>query len=420
MAGLIAETGRTLRQSEFAALAELAREPKETLDAELLTVARFLTGGDRLVREGLLARFGIFGIRLSTSLLRQGSNSAAALAGELIARSGLAELERVLHTQFAERRDLWRGSLRRRRRPAGLHEAGRVGRGRGRDVRLSRPPLPRDHLMGFDELRAIALFDGLGDDRLTELMAGGEESVVRRRGGALPRGTAGRSVVGPARGVHHLGAPGRPRGDGARRDVVTGSVGGGFRAWDEHGVYLATGRASRTAASCGVPAERLRECADAWFPFGVHFIQGLVEHRARHRVRGPPAGGAGRARHARRRVSRTRSTTRHRRRPARPDALDGHVRRAAVLARAAGPGADLGGPVRARSTRCAAGSSRRLRRWTRSRSRPGRMRCPTGSPATASNGTWLIAPPFAAAGLDIGWCERAAELLGRRSRWRPA
>jgi len=106
VSGLIAETGRTLRQSEFAALAELAREPKETLDAELLTVARFLKGGDRVVREGLLARFGIFGIRLSTSLLRQGSNSAAALAGELIARSGLAELERVLHTQFAERRDL--------------------------------------------------------------------------------------------------------------------------------------------------------------------------------------------------------------------------------------------------------------------------------------------------------------------------
>jgi hypothetical protein len=106
VSGLIAETGRTLRQSEFAALAELAREPKEALEAELLTVARFLKGGDRVVREGLLARFGIFGIRLSTSLLRQGSNSAAALAGELIARSGLAELERVLHTQFAERRDL--------------------------------------------------------------------------------------------------------------------------------------------------------------------------------------------------------------------------------------------------------------------------------------------------------------------------
>src|SRR5688500_16604343 len=75
VSGLIAETGRTLRQSEFAALAELAREPKESLEAELLTVARFLKGGDRVVREVLLARFGIFGIRLSTSLLRQGSAS---------------------------------------------------------------------------------------------------------------------------------------------------------------------------------------------------------------------------------------------------------------------------------------------------------------------------------------------------------
>jgi hypothetical protein len=106
VSGLIAETGRTLRQSEFAALAELAHQPKESLEAELLTVARFLKGGDRVIREGLLARFGLFGIRLSTSLLRQGVASAAALAGELVDRSGLGELERVLHTQFAERRGL--------------------------------------------------------------------------------------------------------------------------------------------------------------------------------------------------------------------------------------------------------------------------------------------------------------------------
>ena len=58
------------------------------------------------VRRRLLARFGLFGIRLSTSLIRQGAADPAALAKELVDRSGLRELEQVLHTQFTERRDV--------------------------------------------------------------------------------------------------------------------------------------------------------------------------------------------------------------------------------------------------------------------------------------------------------------------------
>jgi hypothetical protein len=53
-----------------------------------------------------LQRFGLFGIRLGTTLIRQGAGTPAALAGELVGRSGLSELERVLQTQFTERRDL--------------------------------------------------------------------------------------------------------------------------------------------------------------------------------------------------------------------------------------------------------------------------------------------------------------------------
>ena len=106
VAGLIAETGRTLRQTEFAALAALAAEPKADLESQLRSVDRFLRGPDPAGRRRLLERFGIFGIRLSTSLIRQGASSPAALATELVARSGLAELQRVLHTQFTQRRDL--------------------------------------------------------------------------------------------------------------------------------------------------------------------------------------------------------------------------------------------------------------------------------------------------------------------------
>jgi hypothetical protein len=109
VAGLLAQTGRTLRQTEFTALAELSRTPREDLDRDLLSVDRFLrtAGGPPAdVRSRLVHRFGIFGIRLSATLIRQGAQSPAALAAELVDRSGLPELQRVLHTQFAERRDL--------------------------------------------------------------------------------------------------------------------------------------------------------------------------------------------------------------------------------------------------------------------------------------------------------------------------
>jgi 50S ribosome-binding GTPase len=106
VAGLIAETGRTLRQTEFAAMAALAAEPKADLESQLRSVDRFLRGPDPAGRRQLLQRFGIFGVRLSTSLIRQGASSPAALATELVARSGLGELQRVLQTQFMQRRDL--------------------------------------------------------------------------------------------------------------------------------------------------------------------------------------------------------------------------------------------------------------------------------------------------------------------------
>lgn len=108
VAGLLAHTGRTLRQDEFAALADLATHPRDAVEAALLSADRFLR--DPLVPTGmggrLLQRFGMFGIRLSTTLIRQGVRGPEALAEELAERSGLRELQRVLHTQFGQRRDL--------------------------------------------------------------------------------------------------------------------------------------------------------------------------------------------------------------------------------------------------------------------------------------------------------------------------
>jgi hypothetical protein len=114
VAGLLAETGRTMRQDEFAALTALADLPRSDLDGMLLSVDRFSrtdlpdgkAGPDSDTRARLMERFGLFGVRLSTTLIRQGVTDPNAIASELVKRSGLDELRSVLTTQFSERRDL--------------------------------------------------------------------------------------------------------------------------------------------------------------------------------------------------------------------------------------------------------------------------------------------------------------------------
>jgi hypothetical protein len=111
VAGLLAQTARTLRQSEMAALTELAAAPRADLERVLLSVDRFTRPDAPVpvaagVRAALLARFGLFGIRLATSLIQQGGHSATSLAAELVRRSGLTELQETLAAQFTERRDM--------------------------------------------------------------------------------------------------------------------------------------------------------------------------------------------------------------------------------------------------------------------------------------------------------------------------
>lgn len=114
VAGLLAQTGRTLRQAEFDALVRLSRAPREEMEGLLLSTDRFLRADatdtsapdSSQARSGLLERFGLFGLRLSVTLIRQGTATPGALAEELVRRSGLNELQAVLTTQFAERRDL--------------------------------------------------------------------------------------------------------------------------------------------------------------------------------------------------------------------------------------------------------------------------------------------------------------------------
>ena len=128
------------------------------------------------------------------------------------------------------------------------------------------------------DLRSLALFDGLTDEQVDDLAAAGEIRVpgagVDLFREARPADVWWVLLSGSITLVRQVGG----------EEVVLGAMtspgqwAGGFRAWDPHGVYFATGRTdgadSRVLA---VPAAALRERADAWFPFGVHFISGLVD-----------------------------------------------------------------------------------------------------------------------------------------------
>ena len=117
---------------------------------------------------------------------------------------------------------------------------------------------------------------GLTDQQVAELATSGEEM-------SLEAGT-------------HLFDEGRPADDWwlllrGRIDLVRrighdeavmatmqtpGQWAGGFRAWDEHGVYMGSARVIETSRVFRVPAERLSAHGEAWFPFAVHLLRGLI------------------------------------------------------------------------------------------------------------------------------------------------
>jgi hypothetical protein len=108
VAGLVASAGRTLEEPEFDALAALAAIPKAELDPHLLSVDRFahkespLPGSPEL-RQLLLHRFGLFGVRLAVMLIRQGSDTVPTLAAQLVQRSGFGELRDAIGQCFTDR-----------------------------------------------------------------------------------------------------------------------------------------------------------------------------------------------------------------------------------------------------------------------------------------------------------------------------
>jgi hypothetical protein len=108
VAGLIAETGATLREDEMAALRALVSMPPDELEFLLLSVDRFcdpaLSPLPTGTRQDLLDRFGLFGVRFSLTELHDGVvETAASLSRTLVAESGIEQLAAVLDEHFAGR-----------------------------------------------------------------------------------------------------------------------------------------------------------------------------------------------------------------------------------------------------------------------------------------------------------------------------
>jgi signal transduction histidine kinase len=143
--------------------------------------------------------------------------------------------------------------------------------------------------MRLDDFRSLSIFDGLTDDQLGELVEGGTEVRIEPGVNLFQEGEYADFwwvlVDGAVDLIRHVG---REDTVVARMDVP-GRWAGGFRAWDEHGVYLATGRGVTGGRVLRVPAEVLRQWINSWFPFGGHLIAGLyrtarsIESTARQR-----------------------------------------------------------------------------------------------------------------------------------------
>jgi hypothetical protein len=114
VAGLLAASAATLREDEFRALGKLATAPTADVDRLLLSASRFATAESDVDvearrRAALLDRYGLYGVRLSVGLLRDGAvTTAGELSRELVVRSGSGPLRTVLTTRFAGRADVLR------------------------------------------------------------------------------------------------------------------------------------------------------------------------------------------------------------------------------------------------------------------------------------------------------------------------
>ena len=112
VAGLLAQSGATLREAEYQALTAVAELPPERLGLLLASADRFVADDPevpltQVERADLVRRLGLFGVGLAVQLIAAGeAPDSDTLSTALVERSGVEDLRRVLMTQFAARREL--------------------------------------------------------------------------------------------------------------------------------------------------------------------------------------------------------------------------------------------------------------------------------------------------------------------------
>jgi signal transduction histidine kinase len=260
-----------------------------------------------------------------------------------------------------------------------------------------------------DELGSFSIFRGLTSEQLAGLAEGGTEVRVEPGVELFREGEHADYwwllLDGAVDLVRRIGREDTLVG----RMDVPGRWAGGFRAWDEHGVYLATGRGAIAGRVLRVPAEVLRDWFNAWFPFGRHLIEGLyhtarsIESTARQRASlvtlGTLAAG-----------------------------LAHEMNNPAAATTRAVDDLDAACQTLLSSLRRLASDEISASQFTALDSLRGEIEdgAPSLDPLAMADleeelsswlagrgiaGEWMIAPPLAAAGADLDWCKRAAAAL---------
>ena len=263
--------------------------------------------------------------------------------------------------------------------------------------------------MEVSELRGIFLFTGLSDEQIAELIAHSDEFPFDDGQVLFVQGDPADFwwVLLEGR-VELLRRAGREESVVATMDRP-GVWAGGFRAWADSAGYLATGRAAGAGRMLRVPAASLGELVRAWFPFGIHMIEGFfqtvrnMEAMSRQREALVALGGARRRTRARaQQPGRGNGAGRRRDR--------GHLQRAAGVTRA---------PRRAVAVRRAVHHHRVDAKRDRSLDRPVDPIAVADREdallvwldAHGLDDGWRIAPALAAAGVEVAWCQRVADVL---------
>ncbi|MET0741493.1 MAG: ATP-binding protein [Candidatus Nanopelagicales bacterium] len=267
--------------------------------------------------------------------------------------------------------------------------------------------------MRREDLRPLSVFDGLKDDQLDQLLEGGTEVRIQPGVDLFRAGEHADFwwvlVDGAVDLIRHVG----------REDVVVakmdvpGRWAGGFRAWDDEGVYLATGRGVTGGRVLRVPADVLRARANSWFPFGGRLIEGLY-HTARsiesttrqreslvalgtlsaglaHEINNPASAAA-------RAVAALQNET---------QTLLGSLGQLARNEITAGQLADLDALRHEIEGRAVEADP--LARGDREQAVAAWL------DRQGVVDVWSIAPSLSAAGVDVDWCERAAAVLDQRA-----